>query len=138
MSIKKRTARLEAIKTACQKYIEGPVFEQLTAFLEKTLKSVNSSTNRARVEPDPGDPDPQSLLLWYPTVTSEGNTYIRRARKIESGAKSALDPHAPVVVKPYIADDLPNLDLTVANVTTFDPNRSFWDKVVILQGLRQR
>jgi len=71
--------------------------------------------NRARVEPDPADPDGQSLLLWYPAATVEGNAYIRRAIKIESGAKSALDTHAPVIVKPYIADDLPNLDLGVGN-----------------------
>jgi hypothetical protein len=64
------------------------------------------------------DLDRQSLLVWYPTATTEGNAYIRRAIKIESGAKSALDPDASVVVKPYIADDLPNLDLAVANVTT--------------------
>ena len=62
---------------------------------------------------------------------------IRRAINIESGAKSALDPHAPVVVKPYIADDLPNFDLAVSNVTTVDPSRTFWDKVVILHGLRR-
>jgi hypothetical protein len=113
------------------------VFVQLTDLLEQTLKSANLSTNRSRVEPDPGDPDRQSLLLWYPTATTEGNTYIRRAIKIESGAKSALDPHAPVVVKPYITDDLPNLDLAVTNVTTVDPSRTFWDKVVILHGLRR-
>jgi hypothetical protein len=77
------------------------------------------------------------LLLWYPTVTTDGNAYIRRAIKIESGAKSALDPHAPVVVKPYIADDLPNLNLAVGNVTTVDPSRTFWDKVIILHGLRR-
>jgi hypothetical protein len=89
------------------------------------------------VETDPVDPDGQSLLLWYPSATVEGNEYIRRAIKIESGAKSALDPHAPVVVKPYISDDLPNLDLAVGNVTTVDPSRTFWDKVVILHGLRR-
>jgi hypothetical protein len=40
-------------------------------------------------------------------------------------------------VKPYIAGDLPNLDLAVGNVTTVDPSRTFWDKVVILHGLRR-
>jgi hypothetical protein len=49
----------------------------------------------------------------------------------------ALAPHAPVVVKPYIADDLLNLDLAVGNVTTVAPSRTFWDKVVILHGLRR-
>jgi hypothetical protein len=137
LSGKKRNDRLEAIKAACQEYIHGPMLEQLRALLRQTLQTANLKADRARVEADPDDPDRQSLLLWYPTATTEGNTYIRRAIKIESGAKSALDPHAPVVVKPYIADDLPNSDLTVGNVTTVAPSRTFWDKIVILHGLRR-
>jgi hypothetical protein len=137
LSGKKRNARLEGIKAACQEYIQGPMLEQLSVLLRQMLQTANLNADRARVEADPYDPDGQSLLLWYPTATAEGNAYIRRAIKIESGAKSALDPHAPVVVKPYIADDLPNLDLAVANVTTVDPRRTFWDKVVILHGLRR-
>jgi hypothetical protein len=137
MSGKKRNARLEAIKDACQKYIQGPMLERLSVLMQQTLKNASMNPNRARVEADLDDPDGQSLLVWYPTATTEGNAYIRRAIKIESGAKSALDPHAPVVVKPYIADDLPNLDLAVSNVTTVDPSRTFWDKVVILHGLRR-
>jgi hypothetical protein len=137
LSGKKRNARLEAIKAACQEYIQGPMLERLSVLLQQTLETANMNRNRARVEPDPDDPDRQSLLLWYPTATAEGNAYIRRAIKIESGAKSALDPHAPVVVKPYIADDLPNLDLAIGNVTTVDPSRTFWDKVIILHGLRR-
>jgi hypothetical protein len=135
MSGKKRNARLEAIKATCQEYIQGPMLERLSVLLQQTLKSADINQNRARVESDPDDPDGQSLLLWYPTVTTDGIAYIRRAIKIESGAKSALDPHAPLVVKPYIADDLPNLDLAIGNVTTVDPARTFWDKVIILHGL---
>jgi hypothetical protein len=137
LSGKKRNARLEAIKAACQTYVQGPMLERLSVLLRQTLQAANLNADRARVEADPADPDGQSLLLWYPTATAEGNAYIRRAIKIESGAKSALDPHAPVVVKPYIADDLPNLILAVGNVTTVDPGRTFWDKVVILHGLRR-
>ena len=137
LSGKKRNNRLEAIKAACQEYIHGPMLEQLSALLRQTLQTANLKADRARVEADPDDPDRQSLLLWYPTATTDGNAYIRRAIKIESGAKSALDPHAPVVVKPYIADDLPNFALTVGNVTTVSPSRTFWDKVVILHGLRR-
>jgi len=137
LSGKKRNARVEAIRDACQTYIQGPMLERLSVLLEQMLKTANLNPNRARMESDPDDPDGQSLLLWYPTATADGNAYIRRAIKIESGAKSALDPHAPVVVKPYIADDLPNLNLAVGNVTTVDPSRTFWDKVVILHGLRR-
>jgi hypothetical protein len=137
LSGKKRNARLKAIKAACQEYIQGPMLEQLSELLRQTLQTSNLNANRARVEANPADPDGQSLLLWYPTSTVEGNAYIRRAIKIESGAKSALDPHASANVKPYIADDLPNLDLRVGNVTTVDPSRTFWDKIVILHGLRR-
>jgi Nucleotidyl transferase AbiEii toxin, Type IV TA system len=137
LSGKKRSARLEAIKAACQKYIQGSMLEQLSVLLRQMLESVNLNTDRARVETDPADPDGQSLLLWYPSAAAEGNAYIRRAIKIESGAKSALTPYAPIVVRPYIADDLPRLDLAVSNVTTVDPGRTFWDKIVILHGLRR-
>ena len=137
LSGKKRNNRLEAIKAACQEYIHGPMLEQLSALLRQTLQTANLKADRARVEADPDDPDRQSLLLWYPTATTDGNAYIRRAIKIESGAKSALDPHAPVVVMPYIADDLPRFALKVGNVTTVAPSRTFWDKVVILHGLRR-
>ena len=137
LSGKKRDARLEAIKVACQTYIQGPMLERLAVLLGQALQAAKMNANRGRVEPDPADLDGQSLLLWYSTTTAAGNEYIRRAIKIESGAKSALDPHAPVVVTPYIADGLPNLYLAVGNVTTVDPRRTFWDKIVILHGLRR-
>ena len=137
LSGKKRAARLDAIKTACQTYINGPLLERLQLLLSQALEAAKLPPDRARLEADSEDADGQSLLLRYPTVTAAGNAYIRRAIKIESGAKSALDPHAPVAVKPYIADDLPALDLVVKNVTTVDPSRTFWDKVVILHGLRR-
>ena len=38
---------------------------------------------------------------------------------------------------PYVAQDLLDQDLSVANVTTVKPERTFWDKVMILHGLRQ-
>lgn len=137
LSGKKRAARLDAIKTACQAYINGQLLEQLQLLLSQALEAAKLPPDRARLEADSEDADGQSLLLRYPTVTAAGNTYIRRTIKIESGAKSALDPHAPAAVEPYIAGDLPALDLVVKNVTTVDPSRTFWDKVVILHGLRR-
>ena len=137
LSGKKRTARLGAIRTACQEYIRGPLREQMEANLRRALDAAKLPANRGRVELDPDDADGQSLLLWYPTVTAAGNDYIRRAIKIESGAKSALDPHSPMTVRPFVADDLAGRDLSVHNVTTVNPSRTFWDKVVILHGLRR-
>ena len=88
------------------------------------------------MEADDTDPDGQTLLIWYPAATPRSD-YVRAAIKIESGAKSALDPNSEVPIKPYVDDDLPALDLTVPAVRTVDPERTFWDKVVILHGLRR-
>lgn len=62
--------------------------------------------------------------------------YVQAAVKIESGAKSALDPNKLCTITPYIADDLEEIDLVVPDVTTIEAERTFWDKVVIVHGLR--
>lgn len=125
------------LETWERKYIRGSLQQQMDTLLQRALNAAKLPANRGRVELDADDPDGQSLLLWYPSVTAAGSDYIRRAIKIESGAKSALDPHAPVTVRPFVADDVAGRDLSVHNVTTVDPSRTFWDKVVILHGLRR-
>lgn len=133
LSGKKLRARLDAVRTACQAYIAGPLLDQLGELAVSVMP-----TDRFRLELDAEDRDGQTILFWYPVVTARGeNGYIRSAVKIESGAKSALDPHVSATVVPYVAQDLPDMDLAVGGVTTVKPERTFWDKVVILHGLRQ-
>ncbi len=132
LGTKARSRRLENIREACSAFISG----QLKAVLEKLLREI-PGCETARVEIDPSDKDNQSLLLWYPRVTTTGEGYLGPAVKIEAGAKSALDPHQPVAVRPYIADELKAFNLVVPNVTTVATERTFWDKVVILHGLRR-
>ncbi|GHU24461.1 hypothetical protein FACS189488_09170 [Betaproteobacteria bacterium] len=132
LSGKKRRARLEAIRAACQAYITGPLTVQFTRIAASVIP-----VRRFRLEPDPDDREGQSLLFWYPAVTATTGDYIRSAVKIEAGAKSALDPHIASSVAPYVTQELPGLDLTVTNVITVKPERTFWDKIMILHGLRQ-
>jgi hypothetical protein len=108
----------------------------LTLILQDRLQATGLDAGAARVEADDADPDGQTLLIRYPAATPRSD-YVRAAIKIESGAKSALDPNSQVPIKPYVDDDLPALDLTVPAVRTVDPERTFWDKVVILHGLRR-
>jgi hypothetical protein len=139
LSANQRKAKLKAIRAACQAYIAGPLRTQLSDLFATTLAEAGLDAPQARVDLDPDDPDQQTLLVWYPAVSPAADTdaYIRPAIKIESGAKSALDPNHPVTVRPYVDEDLPSLDLSVAAVTAVDPERTFWDKVVIAHGLRR-
>src|ERR1019366_6681655 len=126
LSGNKRRARLDAIKDACQAYINGPLRAELTLILQNRIQASGLDAGPARVEADDSDPDGQTLLIWYPAATPRSD-YVRAAIKIESGAKSALDPNSEVPIKPYVDDDLPALDLTVPAVRTVDPERTFWD-----------
>ena len=137
LSGKKRQARLTAIKASCQAYINGALMTDFGGVITRTMQDAGVSTDLARLVPDESDPDGQTLLFQYPTVVVDTAAYVRSAVKIESGAKSALDPHSPTTVSPYIAEDVAGLDLSVQNVRTVEPERTFWDKVIILHGLRR-
>ncbi|MFG1466716.1 nucleotidyl transferase AbiEii/AbiGii toxin family protein [Xanthobacter sp. DSM 24535] len=131
LSNTKRRARLDAIRDACRGYITGSLHGFLTEHLAE------ATDGRGRVEIDEADPEGQTLLVWYPEVEPRDGAYVRPAVRIESGAKSALDPNHPKEIRPYIAHDVAGLELSVSNVTTIGAERTFWDKVVIAHGLRR-
>ena len=109
LSGKKRRARLDAIRDACRAFVTGPLRESLAGLLAE------ATGGAGRVEIDQADSEGQTLLLWYPEVEPRDDGYVRPAVRIESGAKSALDPNRPVLIRPYIADETPDLDLSVPN-----------------------
>ncbi len=131
LSNKKRRARLDAIRDACRGYITGQLKELLDAQL------ADATGGAGRIEVDEADPDGQTLLVWYPEVEPRDGAYVRPVVRIESGAKSALDPHRPVTIRPYISEETAGLDLAVSDVTTIEAARTLWDKVVIAHGLRR-
>lgn len=130
LSGKKRQARLDTIRDACSAYIAGPLQADLSERLAE------ATDGAGRIEMDKSDRDAQTLLVWYPSLEHDEASYIKPAVRIESGAKSALDPNSAAIVTPYVAEELPDLDLAVADVTTIDAERTFWDKIVIAHGLR--
>jgi hypothetical protein len=131
LSRKKRRAKLDEIRAACQRYLVDDLRPELVARL---AHSVDASAG-AGVEMDDLDPDGQTILVRYPSVFA-ADPYVRAIVRIECGAKSALDPHDVFVLTPYVAADLPEFDLKIEGVTTILPERTFWDKIVIVHGLR--
>ena len=131
MSGKKRKAKLDRIRDACRSWVTGPLHEHLA----REVKELTAG--RGGIEIDTDDPDGQTLLAWYPSVAADGSGYVRPAVRIECGAKSALDPHRETTIRPYVADDVKNLDLATGGVLTIEAARTFWDKVVVAHGLRR-
>jgi Nucleotidyl transferase AbiEii toxin, Type IV TA system len=129
LSGKKQRQRLEDVKYACQNFIKDGLLNRFETHIgENALEGAIL---------DPTDPDGQTVILRYPSVITSDHHYVMPSIKIEAGAKSALDPHETVHFHPYISEELPNLDLEVRNVVVIRPERTFWDKVIILHGLRR-
>lgn len=137
LSGKKQRAHLNAIKEACKGYITSTLNTRLAASIESAFEKAGLPYNPSAVTLDPDDPDQQTLLIAYPSVSAQPGDYNPPTVKIEAGAKSALDPHRATTVTPYLAEDVQNLMLNVTNVVTIDAERTFWDKVVILHGQRR-
>ena len=132
---KQRAKRLDAIKTACQAYIDDKLRIELDALGKETMKIAGKDPASLNVVLDDTDQDGQSLLIHYPSAV-EKSEYVTPSVKIESGAKSALDPNEEKTIVPYLGPDFTEGDaLAVTKVTTIDPERTFLDKVLILHGM---
>ncbi len=131
LSGKKRRAKLDAIRDACRAWVGGPLRESLSAHINAFV------SKDGRIELDQEDADGQTLLVWFRTIAPSQPGYVQPVVRIECGAKSALDPHRNALIRPYIAEDAPQLDISVSDVTAIEPTRSFWDKIVIVHGLRR-
>lgn len=130
LSVKKKKAAIEAIAEDCRTFITGDLLKHVSEQLAQDTKG------QGRVEVDDADTSGQTLLVWYPTSGTLVRDYIQAAVRIESGAKSALDPNQPRMITPYLADEVSTIDLAVSGVTTIDAERTFWDKIVIAHGMR--
>lgn len=137
LSGKQQRIHMEAIKKACQSYINGSLKDRLNRQVETAFREAGIAVVDLPIQQDPSDPDQQTLLLHYPAVSTSSDQYIKPVVKIEAGAKSALDPHCFTTIKPYVDHDMSTLNLIVENVVTINAERTFWDKVVILHGLRR-
>ena len=128
LSPKERKARFDELREACSSYILGDLAHELTALVDRTTKG-------CRVGPDENDRERLTLLLEYPTLyPSSSDAYIAPRVKVEAGARSALDPALDRRITPYVADDLPGWSLDVDNISVIAPERTYWEKLLILHG----
>jgi hypothetical protein len=128
LSRKKREALFDELRAACSAYIQGDLREALDA----SLRTIGA---RGTIVTDEDDRDGQTLLVEYPSVfDASGPSYVSPRVRIEGGARSALDPHAARTISPFIAGDLPDWPFDIAGITTIGPDRTFWEKLLILHG----
>jgi hypothetical protein len=78
------------------------------------------------------------LIVGYKSVFDMSGGYVEAAVRIEGGARPDPLPTESRRIIPYIAPEMrAGADLTVANVITVRPERTFWEKVLILHAMTE-
>lgn len=131
-SNKEKQRRIEALKAACQRKIAG----ELLPTLQVTIKSKVRRDDKWSLRSDDEDPDKQTLLFDYPTSFAPDATgYIRRAVKIEMGARADHWPCETKTVTPYVAEQFPQgFQEASYAIKVLAVERTFWEKATILHA----
>ncbi len=128
-SRKQTRKRLDALKKASQRCVN----ETLLPLLREAISQEMPAELSWQLDPDPDDPDGQTLLLAYPTAFAEQMAYLRQVVKIELGARSDTESTQEIDIHPYLEDAFPDLLIQAHfSVKAVSPERTFWEKAMLL------
>lgn len=129
----------EQVDEAARQYISGP----LRGMLAQEIETVEASIGKrghfslsfgydAYRNKDALD----ILVVGYKSVFDTSGGYVEAAVRIEAGARPDPVPAEPREIIPYFASEFGNdKALVVPNVMTVMPERTFWEKVLILHAM---
>ena len=124
LSANLRRKLVDALVKSAAEFIRGDLRNALQAGLHD-----------CHIRPDPEDAEGMTLFVEYDSLYESGDeSYVQPRIKIEGGARSALGPHSPQAVSPYIQSQLEDIDLSVSGIVTIAAERTFLDKLLILHG----
>ena len=131
-SNKEKQRRIEALRTACQKKIST----DLLPALEAAVTSKIPSNEKWSLRPDDDDPDRQTLLFDYPaSFAPDATGCVRRAVKIEMGARADHWPCQTKTVTPYVAEQFPKgFREASCALKVLSAERTFGEKAAILHA----
>jgi hypothetical protein len=84
-----------------------------------------------------GGVDGDQLRVRYPSV-SESSGYIQESVLVEFGGRNTTEPNQEHIVRPDIADELPDLEFPTSRVNVLSPARTFWEKATLIHVECQR
>lgn len=134
-------ALADKVDEAARQYISGPLKERLAkeiAAVEEAIEQPGHFTLRFGFDNYRNRDALDILVVGYKSVFDSAESYVQAAVRIEGGARPDPEPAEPREIVPYIADEMPDgMELTIRNVTTVRPERTFWEKVLILHAMTE-
>ncbi|ESQ75044.1 nucleotidyl transferase AbiEii/AbiGii toxin family protein [Asticcacaulis sp. AC402] len=131
----------ERVDEAARAYISGPLKTALDAELANTAAKIGDTDHfSTRFDfDDYRQTDALDILIvTYKSAFDASDGYVVPAVRIEGGARPDPVPAEPRTILPYVAPEMGNPEaLAVPNVTTVRPERTFWEKVLILHAMAE-
>ena len=131
-SNKEKQRRVDALKAACQQKIATGLHPALNTAIKFRVAASEAWSLRN----DEEDPDQQTLLFEYPSSFAPVSAgYIRRAVKIELGARADHWPCEARTVTPYVVEQFPQgFKAGSCTIKVLSAERTFWEKATILHA----
>lgn len=131
----------EQVDEAARHYISGPLkrlLEEEIATVEGEIGQTGHFTLGLGYDAYRRKEALDILVLGYRSVFDSSGGYVEAAVRIEGGARPDPVPAETRQIVPYIASEMPaSSDLAVSNVMTVKPERTFWEKVLILHAMTE-
>ncbi len=133
-SNKQQHKRLKALKAACSHQVQTTILPALLVRVDDVLQNTALNKRQWSIVMDVEDPDQQTLLLYYPThFPILDGRYSKPIVKIEMGARSDPWPAESRNISAIVAEQFPQIFSSPSfNVQALAPERTFWEKAMLL------
>ncbi|MCR4664565.1 MAG: nucleotidyl transferase AbiEii/AbiGii toxin family protein [Paludibacteraceae bacterium] len=98
-----------------------------------SIQAVTEQKTREGVEPIDSDKDPTVLQVFYESIISHGEDYVKPMVKVEISCLSLSEPFAPRPISSMIHERFPEADEDcLSTINTVSPERTFLEKAFLL------
>jgi predicted nucleotidyltransferase component of viral defense system len=133
-SSSKQGKLLKKLRKAAGEYVRSTVFPQLREQIERELEH-----HAWGLSLDTEDADQQTILFEYPTLfENQVSAYIRPRVKIEFGARADPWPASVRPITPIVGEMFAKLAIPSVEARVLAPERTFWEKLMLLHEERYR
>jgi hypothetical protein len=91
-------------------------------YFEKVLAPIAKRRTPAELSEDG-----ESMRIYYPSVFRDGEIVL-----VEFGGRNTTEPNEEYSLRPYIAEEITELDFPSAKVRVLSPLRTFWEKATLI------
>jgi hypothetical protein len=128
-----RFQRLEELNDRATQFVRSRVAPHLVDYFSRAIPNAEERPTIAVSKADL-----LTLEAPYRAITRGRDGYVRAAVRLEFSIRAALTPNTAKSVTPYITPHVPGAEMTIAKVPTISAHRTFWDKFLIAQEIKDR